>query len=285
MYLLELESINIRKSSMVIAQIGNGFVGSALHRSFRKRGSDTSIYDKYQKLGSIEDVLSLDILFMCLPTPYVDGYGFDLSALTENLKLLSQRNYKGLIVIKSTIEPGTTERLNSQHDNLLLSHNPEFLTARTAFEDFDSQKHIVLGITNKTRKNGIELFDSLNKLYEKLYPDAEISICKSEESEAMKLFCNNFYAMKVQIFNEFYYLSQKVGIDFENAKEMMFKNDWINPMHTTIPGPDGKPSYGGLCFVKDTNALSNMMKTIGTPGDVLDACIKERNKMREFNLK
>jgi UDPglucose 6-dehydrogenase len=270
---------------MKIAQIGNGFVGSALHESFEGRGCNTTIYDKFQNIGSIEDVLSSDILFMCLPTPYVDGYGFDLSALTENLKQLYESNYKGLVVIKSTIEPGVTERLSSQYKNLLLCHNPEFLTAKTAFEDFDGQKHIVLGATKRASGKGSKLVLKLVKLYGKLYPDAQISLCKSEESEAMKLFCNNFYAMKVQIFNEFYYLSQKLGIDFDNIKEMMFKNNWINPMHTLVPGTDGGPSYGGACFPKDTNALCHMMKTLGSPHGVLEACIEERNKMREFKLK
>lgn len=270
---------------MKIAQIGNGFVGSALHKSFKGKGCDTVVYDKFQNIGSIEDVLASDILFMCLPTPYVDGFGFDLSALTENLKVLSLNNYAGLIVIKSTIEPGSTEQLSSQYENLLLCHNPEFLTAKTAFEDFDNQEHIVIGLTKKAAEQGSKLSYELSELYERLYPGAYISVCRSEESEAMKLFCNNFYAMKVQIFNEFYYLSQKLGIDFKNVKEMMLKNDWINPMHTMVPGTDGKPSYGGLCFPKDTNALCHMMKTLGSPHGVLEATIEERNKMREFKLK
>ena len=41
----------------------------------------------------------------------------------------------------------------------------------------------------------------------------------------------------------------------------MLKNGWINPMHTTVPGPDGQLSYGGFCFPKDTNALLQFMKT------------------------
>jgi hypothetical protein len=61
----------------------------------------------------------------------------------------------------------------------------------------------------------------------------------------------------------------------------MLNNNWINPMHTVIPGPDGKISYGGLCFPKDTNALNEYMKKLGTPHNVLEACINERNSMRQ----
>ena len=91
--------------------------------------------------------------------------------------------------------------------------------------------------------------------------------------------------MKVQIFNEFHFLCERKGVDFEVVKDLMLKNNWINPMHTEVPGPDGLPSYGGLCFPKDTNALNHLMKTVGTPNKVLQACIEERDSMREYKLK
>ena len=64
----------------------------------------------------------------------------------------------------------------------------------------------------------------------------------------------------------------------------MLKNGWINPMHTNVPGPDGKLSYGGYCFPKDTNALLNDMKNKGTPYKVLEATIEERNTMRKDDI-
>lgn len=64
---------------------------------------------------------------------------------------------------------------------------------------------------------------------------------------------------------------------------MMLKNNWINPMHTQIPGPDGQVSYGGLCFPKDTNALYKYMDRIGSANKLLESCIIERNDMRKDN--
>ena len=269
---------------MNIAQIGHGFVGKAISRSFSKKGHNTVIYDKYQDIGSPKDVLGSDFLFLCLPTPYVEGHGFDLSAITENMKFLYQSNYAGLIVLKSTVEPGTTERLNKQFRSLQMCHNPEFLTARTADEDFHNQTHIVLGY-NEDWNNSKDSTSKLSTFFSNNYPDAKVSICTSRESESMKLFCNNFYAMKVQIFNEFYFLCQKMGVDYETVKDLMLANDWINPMHTIVPGPDGQASYGGACFPKDTNALKHMMKTLGSPHRMLEACIEEHDLMREFKLK
>ena len=60
----------------------------------------------------------------------------------------------------------------------------------------------------------------------------------------------------------------------------MLRNGWINPMHTRVPGPDGRHSYGGACFPKDTRAFVEHMRRRGTPHAVLQATIDERDAMR-----
>lgn len=268
---------------MKVGIIGMGFVGEAMHESFSKRGVGTILsYDKYKGIGAgVEELLDTDMVFLCLPTPYVEGFGYDLSPIKENLRKLRDLNYSNPIVIKSTVEPGATRKLMEEfgfHYNLI--HNPEFLTARTANEDFDNQKHIVIGhIANE--KISPYAAHRVQKFYEKLYPEAKISSCTSEESESMKIMVNSFYAAKVQIFNEFFFLCQRVGADYDKVKELMLENGWINPMHTSVPGPDGGFSYSGACFPKDTSALNHLMEILGTPNEVLDACIKERAKIRK----
>lgn len=265
---------NSTKIINTVAQIGQGFVGSALRESFSQHGVETTVYDKYKNIGKFSDILKSDIVFLCLPTPFIKDIGFDLSSIEENLEKFP-KNWDGIIVIKSTVEPGTIRRLAHIYE-LNIMHNPEFLTQRTAFEDFHNQKHIVLGFNTITEKGNLVI-----DLYLKLYPEAKISICTSEESEAMKLFCNNFYAQKVMIFNEFYDICQKSGINFETVKGLMLKNDWINPMHTQVPGPDGQTGYGGACFIKDTMALLNFAEEIGAMSEVLKAAISERNFLRK----
>ncbi len=259
---------------MKIAQIGNGFVGNALKKSFFLKGIDTIVYDKYQNIGLIQDTFNSEILFLCLPTPYKEGNGYDLSAIEENLTILSENNYKGIIVLKSTVLPGTTRSLSLKY-KLQIIHNPEFLTERTALQDFNNQEHIVLGV------NGVFGLNKVISFYETNYPYAEISICSSEESESMKIMCNTFYAVKVQMFNEFYLFCEANKINYDIVKDLMLKNKWINPMHTNVPGPDGKLSYGGHCFPKDTSALNEMMKKQNVSNKVLSSCIEERDSMRE----
>jgi UDP-glucose 6-dehydrogenase len=75
-------------------------------------------------------------------------------------------------------------------------------------------------------------------------------------------------------------LCEKLNINYNNIKDLMLSNNWINPMHTTVPGPDGQLSYGGLCFPKDTNALNELMKKYDSPNAVMNSVIQERNTMR-----
>jgi UDPglucose 6-dehydrogenase len=267
----------------MISVIGLGFVGGSMKKSFELKGAVVKGYDKYKEgTDSFEDCLDSQIAFLALPTIFdEDKMSYDLSCIHEVCGDLVTHEYKGLVVIKSTVEPMTTENLSKTYPTLKLIHNPEFLTAATAFHDFHNQSHIVLG-----RGPGVTDEDVcvLETFYHKLYPDAEVSHSTCTESESMKSFVNCFYAVKIQFFNELYLLCEKMGCDYKTVKGLMLKNKWINPMHTDVPGVDGKLSYGGYCFPKDTNALLNHMKREGTHCKVLEATVLERNLMRNDNV-
>lgn len=268
-----------------IGIVGIGFVGSAIMESLIQKGyilnEDLFVYDKYkeQYKTNFDDLLQTTLLFLALPTLYnFDENKYDTTGLTETIVQLYEKNYNGLILIKSTIEPTTTQLLYNKY-KMHIVHNPEFLTARTALHDFNNQKHIIIGIIHE--HNYKHLYSVLFFFYKKYFPHATISTCSTTESELVKISLNSYYAVKVQYFTEIYLLCDKLNIDYENVKNLMLKNGWINPMHTTIPGPDGQVSYGGMCFPKDTNALCNFMDKIGVNNGVLRATIDERNDMRE----
>tara|TARA_R100001163_G_C5068494_1_gene208948 strand:+ start:18503 stop:19327 length:825 start_codon:yes stop_codon:yes gene_type:complete len=263
---------------------GVGFVGDAIAHTFgnspHNENIDLILYDKFKNggIGNIKSLLDTDFIYFALPTLFnKETNNYDLSAINEVCEFLSQNQYKNPILIKSTVQPGCTEEL-AHRWKLNMIHNPEFLTARTAREDFANQSHIVLGYTKIV---SFQQMDDITNFYKLHFNNAEISTCKSTESESMKIFVNSFYAIKVQAFNEFYALAKKQGSDFNIITKMMLKNGWINPMHTTVPGPDGKLSYGGACFPKDTQALLATMEAYNTPCEVLKATVKERNSMRD----
>ncbi len=272
-----------------IGIVGIGFVGNAIKESLCKNNyvldKNLKIYDKFKDGGinSLEYLLDCDILFLCLPTIYLeDLFKYDYSPIEEILYNLSNYKYNGIILIKSTIEPLIIDKFSIKY-NLDLIHNPEFLTARTANDDFHNQKHVVIGLSYNLNQTNHKVI-SITNFYKQNYPNALLSICSSNESSTMKLFLNSFYAIKVQTFTELYLLCQKIDVNYDSVKQLMLNNNWINPMHTNVPGPDSQISYGGLCFPKDTNALNTFMKAHDVPNAVLDATIHERNTMRDDNL-
>jgi nucleoside-diphosphate-sugar epimerase/NDP-sugar pyrophosphorylase family protein len=275
--------INLINNKYLIGIVGLGFVGSSIYKSLDLKGCQVKGYDKDENktYNIFNDLFKCDILFLCLPTIYNEELKqYDKSCINETCTKLEEQKYNGIIIIKSTIEPQTTEELCKKFKTLRFIHNPEFLTAATAFYDFHNQTHIVIGKSVNSTNIDIEY---LQNFYDRYYKGTEISICTSTESECMKSFVNCFYSVKIQFFNELYLLCQKIGTDYETIKKLMLRNGWINHMHTQVPGTDGKLSYGGCCFPKDTNALLEYMKNNNSPRELLEATISERNKMRDDN--
>lgn len=256
----------------MISVIGLGMVGKAIFDSFKSKNIKVNGYDKYKNIGNLKECLESEIIFLCLPTLYsYENNEYDKKEIITTVNYLVENNYQGLLILKSTVEPGTTKELSSKYHNII--HNPEFLSAKTSLDDFNNQTHIVIGKTSNCD------IDKIITLYNTHYTD-NISIVTSDESELMKISINCFYATKIQFFNEIYSLCNKKNISYNNVRSLMLKNNWINPMHTEVPGSDGYLSYGGACFPKDTNALLSFMKENNSYHNVLEATIKERNTMR-----
>ena len=113
--------------------VGNGFVGNAVYQNLRDK-VPTKIFDvdKNRCLNPLEEVIQQDFIFVCLPTPMRMDGSCDLSILDKFFEELPD-NLTGTFVIKSTVPVGTTKKYTERHNVI---HNPEFLTARNAVEDY-----------------------------------------------------------------------------------------------------------------------------------------------------
>ena len=262
----------------IVSVCGIGVVGNSLVKSFEKKEMVVKKYDKYKNYGKIEELIESPIIFLCLPTLYsLEKKEYDKTEIYNICQYLKDNKYTGIVVVKSTVEPGTCRILKDTY-NLNILHNPEFLTAKTAEYDFENQTHIVIGGDKITDKN----INFLANFYNQYWSDTDISIATYEESEIMKIGVNSFYSVKIQFFNELYSLANTFeNTNYNKIVNMMLKNNWISPQHTQVPGTDGKLSYGGMCFPKDTNALYQLMLRRGTPCEVLGGTILERNIMRD----
>lgn len=269
--------------------IGLGFVGSAVQSLLIKNKhlySEIYTYDKYKEPNNsnntFNNILKTDLVFICLPTLYDETIrAFNVKEIDEVIYKLNEGDYKGIILIKSTLLPNYCSITNDLYPLLKIIHNPEFLSAKTAIADFEKQTHIVLGHTNYSAL----AVEKVKLFYEELFAERKneliFSISNSKIAGLMKISCNSFYATKIQFFTELYLLCEKMGISYEEMKTMMLKNGWINPQHTDVPGHDNEISFGGACFPKDISALNKYMNFLNVPNQVINAVISERNEMRD----
>ncbi len=276
---------------MKIGIIGLGFVGTAIYISLIEHKKcltkNVFCYDKYKKLDwsveSLEDCLVCDIMFLCLPTLYNKATkSYDYSALKNVIEELKENKYGGVVVIKSTVTPGTVEKLEIIGENgINIVHNPEFLRERCAVDDVNNQQQIIIG---RGAKCSDQMIDRIIKFYGLYYPDGKIKIISSKDSEALKIYINTFCSVKIQMLNELALLSEKIGVNFDIVKQMMIDGNWMGDEHTNVPGYDGQLSYGGHCLPKDSKALLEMMRDIGCERlNVLEASVNERDQMRGLN--
>ena len=180
----------------MIGIIGQGFVGNAVYQKF-KNYYDISTYDlDSSKCNSSEqETLDNKIVFVCLPTPMKSDGSCDTSLVESTIKRCSEFGIAKTVVIKSTVSPGTTSRLNSLYPNISVVFNPEFLTERNAINDYENQTRIILG---GPRPGTTEL----KQVFSKVFPKAHIIKTDSTHAEMVKYLTNTFLATKVSFANE-----------------------------------------------------------------------------------
>jgi hypothetical protein len=154
-----------------------------------------------------------------------------------------------IAIIKSTVPPGTTERLNVLTDLVTIAFSPEFLTEANSIEDFDKQTRIVVGF------DYLELAEPISEVFSIAFPDATIAFLNSKEAEMTKYITNLFLATKVSFFNDMYSVCEKLGINYDGTMDAVMLDPRIGKSHTQVPGPDGDRGYGGHCFPKDMSAI------------------------------
>lgn len=227
--------------------IGNGFVGNAIYQNLKDK-FNVRVYDiNFDKcLNTLDHVYESEIIFVCLPTPMKSAEGAECNLSIINTFFNNvPKNNNALFAIKSTIPIGTTRKLQQLRQDLNIVHNPEFLTANNAVEDFrNSERNIVGGKGQK-----------LIEFYNILFPNAKNILVSSDESETIKYFANTYLATKVTFFNIMHDVSVKYNLNYTNLVQGVCSDSRIGFSHSTVPGPDGDKGFGGTCFPKDINSL------------------------------
>ncbi len=264
-----------------IGIIGKGFVGTAVAHGFSNQtgfGASIKIYDKdpVKSIDSLnETVNESDFIFLSVPTPSKKDGSIDLSILKDAIESIDSVNKSdNIILVRSTVVPGTTRDIQKEFPRLNIVFNPEFLTERSAAFDFINQSRVILG-------GEPENTSRVEELYKKRFGEY-LPVLKSnfETAELIKYMNNLFFATKVSFLNEMKLLADKVGVNWSDALEGFILDGRIGHSHLQVPGPDGKFGFGGSCFPKDIQALISFGDKIGVDMNVLKGAWETNLKVR-----
>lgn len=223
--------------------VGCGFIGGALKKWLEEHNPEINILISDPYKGYNDDLTGADIIFISIHIPTEQDGSQDLTVLKEIICQLPDKP----IFIRTTILPGTSGEL-SKETGKNVYFMPEFLTERTAYEDFCSQPMV---------------FTAEEELLSQIFVGKKHIEMTSLEAEITKYAHNVFGALKVTYFNGIYDLCKKYEANYRKIQQGILLSGYINSPHTQVPGPDGKLGYGGKCFPKDVNALTKM--TEGLP--------------------
>lgn len=265
---------------MKIGIIGNGFVGNAILHGFVLHVDDILIYDKDPKkaTSSMKDLVdNSEIIFICVPTPMFESGECDLSIVNSVVEELSQFQniVQKVIVIKSTVVPGTIENLANKYENMKFVFNPEFLTERKARLDFINSARIVLGSNDYAANSKVE------ELYRLRFPYTKIIKTDFGTAQLIKYMCNCFFATKVSFMNEMYQICNAINGDWDKALEGFIADGRIGNSHIDVPGHDGDLGFGGKCFPKDLNAMIKRAEELGISPDVMKGAWEKNKQVRK----
>ncbi len=259
---------------MNIGIIGQGFVGSAIREGLKSyynvMGFDlvSDLCYNMENIGHVDDRLPTlvnvsDIVFVCVPTPMRPDGSCDTRILEKALDdvyeivkknnpepvhsdFLRTQKIKKVFVIKSTVPPGTTERLSAKYPRISMCFSPEFLTEANSFEDFKNQTRIIIG------GDGAKI---VKQMFRKPFPKTPIIVTRSETAEMVKYFTNCFLSAKVTFANQMFQICNDNNVDYDKVCEYALYDERIGKSHLAVPGPDGDLGFGGHCFPKDLAAM------------------------------
>ncbi len=285
---------------MNIGVIGWGFVGQATGKGLAtSKKNKIFVYDKQRTspLTLEEVVAKSEFIFICVPTPMHSDYSGMSMAIVEEVagqiakvakgtdkqslplrgkQSLAKSEFGKIAIIKSTVLPGTTAGLIKKYPKVNWAMNPEFLTQNNANYDFAHPYRTVIGASSK------KVGERIKQLFQTIYPKNQpYYIMDVTSAELTKYMSNNMLASKVLIADEFYFLSKKVGANYDTVRRAVEADPRIGT-HLRVPGPDGDVGFGGACFPKDMIGILGLAKKLKVDMSALSA-IWQKNLMIRKN--
>lgn len=224
-----------------VAIVGYGAVGKALHQLF----PGATVYDEPLGLGDREHVDHCRFAFVAVPTPAGPDGMCDTSIVAEVVSWLDSE----IIVIRSTVPPGTTDELRRTTGKRVV-FQPEYGPGETPGHHFSDVRRVGWVILGGDRPDTVAVTDLYKKV---LNADLIIHQTDASTAELTKYMENCFLALKVTFCNEFYDLAEHFAVDYNELRELWLLDPRIGRSHTFVL-PDDR-GFGGKCLPKDVSAM------------------------------
>jgi UDPglucose 6-dehydrogenase len=253
------------KMNYNIGICGYGYVGQGMHRMF----GDwiTAIYDPFYK-GSVkvnkkEDFKDIDLAIVCVPTDMKESGQCDISIVEKSIKWLHEVGVK-LVVIKSTVEPGTTEILQKKYPDMEIGFSPEYMgeggyfTPKWKYPDPKnpiSHGFMVLGGTDSAVESIAHVF------VKKMGPHTKFVFMPAKEAEIVKYWENIWGAMKVIFTNHISDCIEALGGNFYRIREGWVADPRVERMHTAVF--ERARGFSGKCYPKDLRGFIYTVEQAG----------------------
>lgn len=270
-----------------IAIVGNGYVGKAYHKFF----PDAVMYDRHQM--KIEDhsigeelkvfegnnrveVNECELAIVCVPTKMNEDGSVDTSIVKEVVGWLETP----LILIKSTIPPGTTKRLK-EATGKRICHSPEYVGEGGYYVPFwlyphpnEPQHHsfMIIGGDPRDREEILEQFYPILGATKTYYQVDETT------SELIKYMENAAIATKVTLCNEFYNIAQAFGVSYSQVREGFILDERQGRMFTAVFKENR--GFSGKCLPKDLNGIVKASRKAGYRAEFIEDVLKNNERIR-----
>lgn len=262
---------------MKIGLIGKGFVGEAFYEGMKDH-FDIAVWDIDEQKRNVDTLVELvhrcSVIFVSVPTPMERSGACDTSiverVVTDINKIATNQK---IVVIRSTVPPGTCEVLDRWPHGVSVVFNPEFLTEANHINDFKNQDRIVLG-------GRPEATSLVEEVYEQAFPGVPVVRTDWKTAEMVKYVGNTFLATKVTFANEMKEICDAANINYDHVVKIAMLDKRLGTSHWKVPGPDGHKGFGGTCFPKDINAIMVHAKKLGVSVPLLRSVWKKNLELR-----
>lgn len=258
-----------------VAVIGMGYVGKAVFNFFKDH-FDVSFFDPSVAESDKEACNSSDLAIICVPTPMSKDGSADLSYIESTFEWLKTP----LVLIKSTIPPGTTKKLQTLYQDRKICFSPEYIgegnyvvqQGKGYPDPLDMKKHDFVIIGGMAAQEVGEFFKRV------LGPEPIYRFVDSTTAELCKYMENSFLATKVTFCNEFYEIAKTLGVEYDTLRELWLLDGRIGRSHTSV-FKDSR-GFGGKCLPKDVNALVRESEKNGYKPHLLRAVLATNDMIR-----